>query len=135
MSSKKKTSEKAQEASESESKPKVRLAKFMASTAILVLKDSNAEENLPNLYDHMAPIYEGHTLMRCAGTIRISVEGGYYRVSLSCPTEKVETVMVTDSLVGIIDALERYLAMGTQVYKPAWEKTKKALPTIDDLIK
>ena len=115
-------------------KRKVTLAKFMENSVAMELHDEKAEELLPNLWDHMRPHYDGLTITRMPGSIRIGVEGGYYRISISMPTEKRETVLVVDSLVGIIEALERYLAMGTQVYKPIWEKNKKKLPTIDDLI-
>jgi hypothetical protein len=113
---------------------KVVLASFMSDVALQRIDDPEARAQLPHLWDHIAPIFSGACLQRQAGRITISIEGDHYRVTVSCPTEKVQTTLITSTLLGCLEELNRYLAMPTRVYAPTWERNKKKLPVIDDLI-
>lgn len=119
--------------SENGTQKKVEILPVLQNYVAARLEDQEASVKLPNLLEHIKPCFNGRVMTRQAGRITISVEGSHYRVTLTLPTEKAQTTMIADTLVGVLDALERYLALGTQVYAPTWEKNKK-LPTIDDLI-
>jgi hypothetical protein len=100
----------------------------------LQIDDLPLKASHPKLYRHIMPHYDGRRLMTAAGRISISIEGKIYRVSLTMPTYKTQCVVLCESLTTWMDDVERYLGMPTTVYLPMWEKNKKALPTIDDLI-
>jgi len=99
------------------------------------MDDVFLKETHPLLYRHLMPKFRDGKLKCAAGRVSISIEGKVYRVSLTMPTYKTSVVVLVESLGSWMDEMERYLALPTRVYMPMWEKNKKALPTIDDLIK
>lgn len=98
------------------------------------LADEQGALRFPNLYAHIDPIYDGLSIRRQPGRLTISVDGSYYRVTLACPTEKIQTIFVLDSLAEMFENVEKSLAEGKQVYSPMFDRSKKSKPTLDDLL-
>jgi hypothetical protein len=114
---------------------KVEIDEELHAAMCMEMDDVQLKTTHPLLYRHLMPKFRERKLTCAAGRISISIEGKVYRVSLTMPTYKTSVVVLVEHLGAWMDELERYLAMPTKVYMPMWEKSKKSLPTIDDLIK
>lgn len=88
--------------------------------------DQEGETRWPNVIACLYPIWRDGKCVRREGTLKIRLVGCYYAVTLSCPTEGVETDLVVDTLVDLFDALEGLLRSGKAVWRPDWQSTKKA---------
>ncbi|MFZ1006817.1 MAG: hypothetical protein WAN65_08275 [Candidatus Sulfotelmatobacter sp.] len=117
-----------------QSAAKVQVAPILQDRIKVQLSDEMGKDKYPNLYAHIDPIYDGLTIRRQAGRLSIMVDGSYYRVTLSCPTEKIQTIFILESLVDLLENVEKSLAEGKQVYSPVFDRSKKSKPTLDDLI-
>ena len=114
--------------------PKVHVPAFLKDAALARLDDQKALAELPTLCECLLPVYEGTTLIRQAGRISISVEGAHWKVSLDCPSERLATTFAAESLADCLASLEAALKAGHVVWRPGYNKSKKPLPTIDELI-
>jgi hypothetical protein len=88
--------------------------------------DAEALKLWPNLIACLYPQWREGKCIRQAGSLRIRLVGCYYATTLSCPTEGVETDLVTETLVGLFDSLEALLASGRAVWRPDFYHTKKS---------
>jgi hypothetical protein len=91
-----------------------------------VLADPATHERWPKLLSCLLPHWDGDKCTRQAGSLRVRLVGGYYLVTLSCPTEGLDTTVTVDSLTVAWDQLEEALANGRAVWLPDWSTTKKA---------
>lgn len=80
----------------------------------------------PTLYKCLVPIWKEGKCKRQSGSLRVRLIGGYYQVTLSCPTEGVETSLVTDTLVGIEGQLESRLRDPSCIWTPDFAAQKKS---------
>lgn len=92
----------------------------------LVPCDDAAQQTWPNVWACLMPHWSEGKCTRQSGGIRLKLVGSWFVVTLSCPTEGLETDLTTDTLVGLLDQLESLLASGKAVWKPDWSATKKA---------
>lgn len=115
-------------------KPKAMKAKLFDKVKPDKMKDDAAKKEMPNLLDVLLPIWEGSTMLRQPGRLSISPDGGSWRVTVECPTEGLQTVLMTDSLPTLLIDVEKLLASGSARWGMSWQRRKKNLPTIDDLI-
>jgi|SRR5215475_1654223 len=88
--------------------------------------DSEALKAWPNVVACLYPLWREGKCIRQAGALRVRLVGCYYCVTLSCPTEGVETDLVVETLVGLFDALEGLLSSGKAVWRPDFYHTKKS---------
>jgi hypothetical protein len=88
--------------------------------------DAEAMKAWPNLVACLYPLWKEGKCIRQAGSMRFRLVGCYYLVTLSCPTEGVETDMVMETLVGAFDALEALLASHKAVWRPDYLAQKKS---------
>lgn len=88
--------------------------------------DAEAVKRWPNLVACLYPLWREGKCIRQAGGLRIRLVGCYYQATLSCPTEGVETDLVVETLVDLLDALERLLASHKAVWRPDFYHTKKS---------
>lgn len=115
-------------------KPAIFVSKFLKDAVNARLDDAAATLALPTLMECMMPVYEGSKLIRAPGKLTMYPEGAHWRIKLDCPTEVLTTSFATDSLVGVMEAMEAHLASGNAVWAPGWKKSKNHVPTVDDVI-
>lgn len=89
-------------------------------------QDTDGEKKWPNLLACLCPVWREAKCVRQAGSLSIRVVGSVFQVSLSCPTECVETSVRVSTLVDILDVLEKVLSDGTAVWGPDYATAKKA---------
>jgi hypothetical protein len=89
-------------------------------------QDPGAKAKWPTLTELLDPVWTDGKCMRQSGSLRIRLVGGYYLVTLACPTEGLETTMTTDTLVDAFDALEAMLVSGKALWMPDWNVVKKS---------
>lgn len=88
--------------------------------------DSTGAAAYPNLFACLVPTWEDGKCLRQSGSVRLKLVGGDDAVTLTCPTEQLETTMVTDTLVNLVGLLESHVANGASIWTPTWEVAKKA---------
>lgn len=86
-----------------------------------------SEETYPTLWGIIAPKYDAkQRLTREPATVSLRVDGSLFRVTIVCPTERLQTVMQTDSLVDLLDQLDRFLSEPATSWTPTYDAKKKA---------
>lgn len=98
----------------------------LANLSTLVPCDDKARERYPNVWACLMPHWSEGKCTRQSGTLRVRIVGSWFEVTLSCPTEGVETTLSTETLVNLLEQLEKLLASGRAIWKPDWSSTKKA---------
>ena len=97
--------------------------------------DPQCRERWPSIHRCLEPIYEGATLRRQAGSIRIKIVGPNLIITLTNPSEILDLDFVVKSLTTAFDEIEAAILRGDFHAKPAWQKNKKKPPTVlDDVI-
>lgn len=71
------------------------------------------------------PKWKDGKCLRQSGSVRVRLVGGYYLITLHCPTEGVEATLTTDTLVDPLGQLEVALRNDTLVWLPDFERQKK----------
>jgi hypothetical protein len=89
-------------------------------------EDDAAAAKWPNLLALLTPLFDEGKCKRLAGRLTIKILGGYYVVSIACPTEKLQTTAVLRSVVDLFDQLEQHVTSGLCVWLPDFESQKKA---------
>lgn len=115
-------------------KPKAVKAKIFEKVKPEKIADPEAKKMLPTLLDVMLPIWDGNTMLRQPARMSIQPDGATWRVTIECPTEGLQTVLCVDSLSALLVDVEKMLASGQAHWGMSWQRRKKNLPTIDDLI-
>lgn len=89
-------------------------------------EDALLEEQCPILYSCLQPVWTEGKCKRQSGALRIRLVGGYYQVTLACPTEGLETSLVTATLVDVTKQLEERLNDPACIWTPDFAVQKKA---------
>ena len=87
--------------------------------------DAKGEEQWPTLMECLLPIWKDGKCKRQSGHLRIRLTGSWFVATLSCPTEGMETSVSSDTLSGLLDALEAKLRSPECQWTPDWESVKK----------
>lgn len=116
-------------------KPKPFVPEFLRDAVNARMDDQEAMLALPQLLDALLPVYEGSALIRQAGKLTIKPEGAHWIVQVDCPTEVLVGRIVCSTLGECLSSLNAAIGNRTVVWSPGWSKSKKALPTVDELIK
>jgi len=119
----------------SKEKPAVERAKIFNGHNQLGLEDPDGALRYPNLFDVLRPLWKNGVQTRQRGRLVVAPLGSMYRVTVDCPTEVLECTIMLTSLVSMMEKIEAALASGEIVWLPGFKKNRKALPTVDDLIK
>lgn len=98
------------------------------------LDDQEGLMTLPALMSVLLPVYEGSTLKRQAGKLTITPEGAHWRVTIDCPSEVISARIACASLVNLFSDVNLALGERRVAWAPGWQKNKKKLPTVDDII-
>lgn len=115
-------------------KPIPQAAKSLSKVALTILKDEAAKKEMPVLLDVLLPIWQDGVMVRQPGRLSITPDGGHWRCTIECPTEGLQTTLLLDQLPSLLQALDAALASGKMPWGMSWQRRKKSLPVIDDLI-
>lgn len=89
-------------------------------------EDAEALAKWPMLCNLLWPRFKDGKCVRGAGRVTVKCIGGYYVVAVACPTEQVQTTLVFESLVNLLDQLESSVQSSICVWLPDFESQKKA---------
>ena len=98
------------------------------------LDDPEAAMALPSLLPCMMPMWDGNTLTRQAAKLTIQAEGAHWRVTLDMPTEVIQGRIAATSLTTALQELNLAIHEKRIAWSPGWQRNKKKLPTVDELI-
>lgn len=88
--------------------------------------DDNAAKAFPTLMCLLMPSYnERKQLTREPGVITVRVDGSLYRITLVCPTDGVQTVLETDTVVEVLEQLELHVTSQRATWVPTWDSKKR----------
>lgn len=90
------------------------------------VSDEEGKKLYPTLAWCIDPIWKDGKCIRPSGDLRIRTMGGYYLVTVHCSAEQQETTLVTDTLVQLLEQLERHLVAPTTIWLPDWQAAKKS---------
>lgn len=88
--------------------------------------DDAGLDAFPTLTQCLFPIWKDSKCVRISGGVRIRLVGGYYLVTVSCPSEGLETTLTTPTLVGLLEALEAHVRNPATIWTPTFEEQKRA---------
>ena len=115
-------------------KPGPQPAKLLAKVAFTSLKDDAAKKEIPSLLDVLLPIWQDSVMTRQPATMMITPDGGHWRCTITCPTEGLQATFLVDSLPALLKDVDAILASGKTAWGMSWQRRKKSLPVIDDLL-
>jgi hypothetical protein len=88
--------------------------------------DDVAAREWPTLMQLLLPRFDDkRRLTREAGVISIRVDGPLFRVSVVCPTEGVQAVLGTTSLMQLMEQLELFVGDPLTSWVPTYESKKR----------
>lgn len=94
-------------------------------------QDDAAGDRWPNLLSVMYPQTMDGKPVRLPGSLSVAVNGGYYIVTVRCPSEGLDTRLVVETLVDLLDQVERHVSSPVCVWLPDWNSTKKIRRSLD----
>lgn len=111
-------------------KEKGAIAEYLEKSLQVQLHDDGAQTRFPLLCQFLLPVYDGLTLIRQEGSLRIQASGPEWQVSMECPSEQIMTTVALPSLIDLFETLEGLLASHRCVWKPNWKKKRKDLSAL-----
>lgn len=96
--------------------------------------DNALLETCPSTCTVLFPVWDDSKCMRQSAVIKIRIVGGYYLVSIQCPTERVEATLTVETLVGLEGQIEAAINADKLVWLPDWESQKKTRQVVVDAI-
>jgi hypothetical protein len=115
-------------------KPKRSPLPFVKEMLKVHLHDELAQEGCRTVLQFMAPIYEDGVLTRLPGSIRITVDSGAYIVQIDLPTEDAEVTCRVDSLIGIMESVQKAIDEGKAIMTEGWKKKKRDRQRVSDSV-
>lgn len=115
-------------------KPKAVVASFLKDAVNARMDDQHSLETLPALMEVLLPVYDGKTLIRQPGRLTIKPEGPRWIITVDCPTEVLQCRFTTNVLAFALRDINEGIADGHVLWLPGYSKSKKPLPTIDEII-
>lgn len=109
-----------------ENKVAVERAALLETLCVICPDDPTALANMPTLLDLLMPRWRDGHQTRQAGKLTIRADAAAWRIGLECPTEGVQTFMVVESLVGLLEQFELHLATGKARWQMTYAAQKKA---------
>lgn len=94
--------------------------------------DDEAVKAYPVLMSLLLPRHNAtKRLTREAGGLTVKIDGSVYRISVTCPTEGLQCVLVTDSLIDLLGQLELALAGPSVAWTPTYDSKKRSRRDLD----
>jgi hypothetical protein len=96
------------------------------------LHDDTFAKDYPVLFDVLKPEYnERKRLVREAGSFRVSIDGSVYRITIECPTEGIQTVLYTSTLVDLLEQMEMHLGQPSILWTETFNAKRRARRGLD----
>jgi hypothetical protein len=89
-------------------------------------QDEQGLRALPHLCNLLWPRWRNGKCTRVPGRLTIKCIGGYYVVSVNCPTEAVQSTHLFETLEGLLAALELRVQESSCIWLPDYESQKRA---------
>lgn len=89
------------------------------------LQDANGQNRYPNLFACLAPIFVEGKCTRLAGRLSVAIAGGYYRCTVSCPSEGLEMTCLSGDLTELLAQVEDVLTSGRAPWVPDFATRKR----------
>jgi hypothetical protein len=97
--------------------------------------DDEGSKEYPTLLRLLMPLYnDKKRLIREAGSFRVSVDGSLFRVSFECPTEGIQTTMMTPTIMELLTSLEVHLSDPQSDWPQTYAAKKRARRGLDKSI-
>lgn len=87
--------------------------------------DSEGLRLYPTLMQCLMPVWKDGKCLRQSGGLRLRIVGGYYLLTIHCPTEGVEATLTAETLVDMLAQLEQSLQLHQLRWFPDFERQKK----------
>lgn len=98
----------------------------LAGRNSLVPEDEGGRKLYPTLWSLLLPKWQNGKCVRQAGKIALRIVGPYYLVSVTCPTEGLETTATLATLDGMMEALEKHCLHPGAIWTPTFDRVKEA---------
>jgi len=115
-------------------KPNIDVPEFLRDAVTARLDDPDTRSRWPRLYDVMVPKFEGTKQTWGGGRLSVRCEGASWIVSIEVAQAQLSSTMHCVSLTTAFDVIERCLEEDTLFWGPSWQKRKKKLPTLDEVV-
>jgi len=108
---------------------------FLRDAVLARWDDPLCMEKYPSVHKCLCPVFDVHTMLRQAGSVKMKIVGPNLIVTITNPSEMLDLDFVVTSLVSAFDEVEAAIIAGNFHAKPSWQKNKKKAPTIlDDIV-
>lgn len=115
-------------------KPKAESASVFKGLKFTLPDDNGGMALYPAIYELLTPRWDGQVMTRQAGTLSVKADAGGWRVTISCPTEGLQTSLVCKSLETLLHEVDFAVTEGKCHWGLTWARQKKNQPTIETLI-
>jgi hypothetical protein len=105
--------------------PQVDKPKIFAQKSLISPSDDPGVEKYPVLCDVLFPRQKDDIVTWKGGRLSITVEAGYYAVTLTCPSEGKQCSVMSESLTTLFADLEAVLANGQAVWRLTFDAKKE----------
>lgn len=120
---------------ESNGKPKPERAKCLERVTFTLPDDEGGKALFPLLFDLLTPRWKEGVVTRQPGRLSLKPDGSSWRISIECPTEGLQTSFIVNSLESAFMEAECLIESGKAHWGLTWQKQKKNLPVVDEVIK
>ncbi len=88
--------------------------------------DEELKKLYPKLYTAIMPSYDAKSrLTREAGQLRVTVDGGLFKVVLTCPSEGSQCTILMTSLLSLFDELESQAMDHPEIWVETYDSKKR----------
>lgn len=94
--------------------------------------DDQADKEYPTLMNLLYPRFNDRKkLIREAGSFRCAVDGPLFRIGVECPTEGIQTILATATLMDLLTLIEMHVSDPAAVWTPTYNSKKRARRGLD----
>lgn len=113
-------------------KPKASSARVLKDLRPQCLADEFLRKQFPTLFDLFVQQWKDGICTRQAGSLTIKPDGAIYKLTFTCPTEGVQTILYVESLKDVLEVVESRVADGKCPWTMTYAKAKRTLAKQDD---
>jgi len=115
-------------------KVKAEPSEFLRDAMLRRLDDEQTATLYPTIYDLMTPRYEGQKITRLPASMSVRIDSANILVTISCPTEGLQTTIVVNSIANFLEETEKILTQGKCHWGLTWDRKKKQGQNVESAI-
>ena len=117
-------------------KPKLKrmIPKVLESVKFRAPADSAGTKRFPTLYSLLSPCWADGKLVREGGSLNIRADGAAFRATVVCEGEGLQTTMISESLITLLEDLENHVTQPSCHWALTWKRAKKNLQSLESAI-